>query len=190
MTRIRPKVFLQAYGDSLTIGFPFSPLRSWPTLLSTELGTVVISSGENGRLLLEMVEERERHLGGFQASYVTLLGGTNDIYSGFGAEFSLTKMKELAAYVEFQGSTPVICLPPPSLEREIEAELAKYREALREWTNREDKKLLDFDSIFRNESGEILEVLFTDDCHPNTEGYQKMADQATEFFEPLFEGWE
>lgn len=184
------KIFLQTYGDSLTEGFPYSQMKSWPMLLSKELGTLIIISGENGRTLLEMEREKERNLGGFSPSYVTIMGGTNDFYMGLDSEFVFMNMVNLAEWVKGQGGQPVICLPPPSLDREIENKLVQYREELREWALKKGELILDFDFLFRDEEGEIEENLLADECHPTEEGYRKMADQAAIFFAPLFEFWQ
>lgn len=184
------KVFLQTYGDSLTEGFPYSPMKSWPMLLSKELGTLIIISGENGRTLLEMEREKERHLGGFCPSYVTIMGGTNDFYMGMDSEFVFMNMVNLAEWVKEHGSQPIICLPPPSLDRRIEEKLSQYREDLREWILKKGGLILDFDFLFRGVEGEIQENLLADECHPTEEGYRKMADQARVFFTPLFKTWQ
>lgn len=184
------KVFLQTYGDSLTEGFPYSPMKSWPMLLSKELGTLIIISGENGRTLLEMEREKGRHLGGFSPSYVTIMGGTNDFYMGLEFEFVFMNMVHLAEWVKERGSQPVICLPPPSLDREIEEKLSQYREEIRHWILKKSGLILDFDFLFRTSEGEIKGNLLADECHPTEEGYRKMANQAAFFFKPLFEIWQ
>lgn len=181
--------FLQAYGDSLTAGYPYSSLYSWPTFLSNQLGTAIISSGQNGRLLLEMVGEKEKNLIGFSPKYVTVLGGTNDFYMGMDAESVFLNLKELVEWIEQNRMIPIVCLPPPSTDREIEAELEVYREKIRRWALKTERLLLDFDFLFRDEKGEIKETLLADSCHPNEVGYRKMGEQATLFFRPLFKQW-
>ena len=186
----KKRIFLQTYGDSLTEGYPYSPLKSWPTFVGHYFGVPVVCSAENGRTMLEMVRDKERDLSGFHPAYVTLMGGTNDFYNNMELEFVFMHMVELAEWVEKHGSTPVICLPPPSLDLEIEVVLEKYREDLREWAMKKKKMLLDFDFLFRDESGNMLEKFFADSCHPNEEGYQKMGQQGIIFFQPLFEKWQ
>jgi acyl-CoA thioesterase-1 len=183
------KIFLQTYGDSLTEGYPYSPAKSWASLLATQLGTGIVISGANGRLIQEMLLEKEEHLEGQDTAYVTLLGGTNDIYLGHDPDDVFLQLKELHHWVEIQGKQPIICLPPPSLDDLIEVELIAYREELRDWSIRSGKPFIDFDYLFRNEKGEILTKLYHDPCHPNEEGYQKMAKQAGIFFKPLFDKW-
>lgn len=187
---ITRKIFLQTYGDSLTEGYPFSPLKSWPSLLATQLGTGIVISGKNGRLLTEMFQEKEACLDGQDTAYVTLLGGTNDIYLGHDPEDLFVQMKELHRWIELQNKQPIICLPPPSLDDPIELKLIIYREELREWAIGNSKPFIDFDYLFRNEEGKIITKLYHDPCHPNEEGYQKMAKQAEIFFTPLFLKWE
>ena len=183
------KIFLQTYGDSLTEGYPYSPAKSWASLLATQLGTGIVISGANGRLIQEMLLEKEAYLQGQDSAYVTLLGGTNDIYLNHDPDDVFLQLKELHQWVEMQGKRPIICLPPPSLDDPIEARLIVYREELRDWAISSSKPFIDFDYLLKKEKGEILSKLYHDSCHPSEEGYQKMAKQAEIFFRPLFEKW-
>lgn len=183
------KYFLQTYGDSLTVGYPSNPAKSWPSLLATRLGTGVIGSGENGRLVTQMDQEKEHHLGEFSVAYVALLGGTNDLYLGGEVELMLLSMKSLVFYIEMRRSIPVVCLPPPSLEPSVERNLEFYRHELREMAIRDEVLLLDFDFMFRDHKGGIISKYFVDSVHLTEAGYELMGKQAEVFFKPLYESW-
>lgn len=183
------RIFLQAYGDSLTAGYPYSAVYSWPTFLSDQLGTAIVSSGQNGRLLLEMLREKEKHLIGLSPKYVTILGGTNDFYMGMDGDDVFFILKTLIEWIKENEMIPIVCLPPPSMDLEVEIEMERYREEIRQWALKTGGFLLDFDFLFRKKDGQIDETLLADSCHPNQVGYRKMGEQATKFFQPLFEQW-
>lgn len=172
---------IAAIGDSITYGFPYLPDSSWFNLTAERLSFDYVNSGVNGDTTGGMLGRFHRDVLSHQPSHVIIMGGTNDAYMGFKGNHVLNNIRSMAESAVENGIIPIIGLPIPCNDQMGERLLSEYRADMREYALSRNLGYIDFYTAMRDESGtEIKEGLHCDGLHPNTDGYQTMADAAVE----------
>ncbi|MDU4961099.1 MAG: GDSL-type esterase/lipase family protein [Sporomusaceae bacterium] len=169
-----------ALGDSLTYGFPYSPDRSWVQLSAAELGITLLNRGVNGDTTAGMLRRFSGDVLACQPSHVIILGGTNDIFERIDAENAVHHIRLMAQMARKRSVVPFIGLPPPCCF--IEAQLANYRQALRQYAVDAAVELIDFYTPLLSPDGwGTGPGLDIDGVHPSETGYRLMAAAAVGF---------
>lgn len=172
---------IAAIGDSITYGYPYLPDSSWFNLAAQRLRFDYVNSGVNGDTTGGMLSRFSEDVLNHRPSYVIIMGGTNDAYMGFKAGHVLNTIRSMVETALDNGIVPIIGLPIPCNDQMEESLLSQYRADMQEHAVSRGIGYIDFYTAMRDESGSaIKEGLYCDGVHPNTAGYQIMADAAVE----------
>lgn len=167
-----PKVFA-ALGDSITWGYPYG--KSWTQLVENALGISILNHGLNGDILEGMLSRLSDIITKDEAHTIIVMGGTNDIYSGFTTQEMIKTSQEIEKEIQAAGRCIIWGIPVPIADAQIDAELEIYRE----WLRKTGQPIIPFDTAFYENS--ILKTgLLPDTVHPSETGYIKMAQVAEE----------
>lgn len=178
-------------GDSITFGFPYGPEFSWVKLVAAETGLNMINRGLNGDTTSGMLARFQRHVLSEKPGCVIIMGGTNDAWLGClyqDIQFNLDRMVKIAIK---HGIRPVIGIPVPvNFEavvnffgihdlKGLSDYLETYKKWMREYAVREKINIIDFHAALANPgTGRGMGAFYSDNGHPNLDGYRKMAEQA------------
>jgi len=182
-----------ALGDSLTVGeneFELSDsneFASYPryleilaeqhlSSLQSDLEVKVLNRGICGDLTAGMLERFSKDVASEKANYVIILGGTNDIGSGFDPVMITQNLATMYDAARNQGIVPVACSVPSILGFD---ELIPPRLNLNRMIRTEaEKKNLTFVDFFKAtadaQTNRLLEDYSSDGLHLNTKGYREM----------------
>ena len=188
-----------ALGDSLTVGeneFELSDsneFASYPryleilaeqhlSSLQSDLEVKVLNRGICGDLTAGMLERFSKDVASEKANYVIILGGTNDIGSGFDPVMITQNLATMYDAARNQGIVPVACSVPSILGFD---ELIPPRLNLNRMIRTEaEKKNLTFVDFFKAtanaQTNRLLEDYSADGLHLNTKGYREMGRYAFE----------
>ncbi|MDW7651404.1 MAG: GDSL-type esterase/lipase family protein [Bacillota bacterium] len=166
---------IYALGDSITYGFPYGPQYSWVRLVSQKLDINIDNGGVNGDTTTFMLHRLPSALAG-QPSHLILLGGVNDAYWGQPLKTVLQNTEQICGSCMEKGIQPIIGLPTPVEEPQVEALLADYRASFADFARREKISVIPFHQAFLARDGRFKTELTTDGCHPNIDGYEAMAE--------------
>lgn len=170
-----------ALGDSITYGYPYTPMVSWAEELKNVTGCKVINSGVPGDTFADMLLRLEDDVFLYKPDIVTVMGGTNDVYVGYSQLQMQMNFKEVSDKIKEKKANVVIGLPLP-VDDSSEGSLQKWRQWLLEYAENQHIPVIDFYSDFVDEQGKIKEELLVDGCHPNKEGYRVMGMRVITFF--------
>lgn len=174
-----------ALGDSLTYGYPFSPRESWVARVEEALGIKISNRGVCGDTLVDMLVRLERDVLALKPEYCLVMGGTNDVYQvRYRWQDSCRAMYEIVQHLRQAGIMPVLGLPLPVEEEEIQARLDELLAWQRDFCQEAGIPLIDFDMAFRQQRGSGL---LPDGVHPSREGYRLMAEVALGVLRPLLQ---
>lgn len=138
-----------------------------------------INQGENGDTTGEMLSRFARQVLCYKPAYVIIMGGTNDAYDHLEVNKVISNIFSMVEQAKQSGIVPIIGLPIPCEDGEEESLLQIYREQIREYSNTNNVKLIDFPKVMVEEDGfKIREGLYYDGVHPNKAGYHIMAEFA------------
>lgn len=168
---------IYALGDSITYGFPYGPHRSWVKMVAQSIGYTIINGGINGDTTAFMLHRLRDALAN-KPSHLILLGGTNDAYWGHSLTEVSQNVSEVFARCRENRIKPILGLPIPVDEPQVEALLADYRAFMQDLAERDHIPVIPFQRAFLGENRRFKVELTTDGCHPNIEGYEAMAEIA------------
>ncbi len=165
-----------AIGDSITYGFPYSHRESWVLISAKRLGIPMLNQGQCGETTAEMRVRFKQDVLVENPTHVIIMGGTNDAFYNIPVELvchNIYQMCELAVAAQVK---PILGLPIPVNEVQIEEWLKKYRQWLRDFAAKMNYQVIDFyTAMVDSETGLIIRECHDDGVHPNITGYQKMA---------------
>ena len=168
-----------AIGDSITYGYPYSPEVSWFNLAAGQLNMRYANKGVNGDTSTGMLNRFNRDVVRYKPLYVTIMGGTNDVYNGSEVDQVMDNMAAMVQLALQNGITPVIGLPIPCNDSAEESLLGQCRDNMRWYAVRNGIAYIDFHKVMVDErSAEIKKGLHCDGIHPNERGYRLMAGEA------------
>lgn len=168
---------IYALGDSITYGFPYGPHHSWVRMVSQRTGFQITNGGVNGDTTTFMLHRLQQAISQ-NPSHLILLGGTNDAYWGQPLSAVGNNIAEVVRRCREHNISPLLGLPIPVDEPQVEALLAEYRAYMQDLAGREAIPLLPFQAAFLDKNGRFKTELTTDGCHPNIDGYEAMAEVA------------
>lgn len=186
-----PAPAIACLGDSITFGFPYGPEFSWVNLAALETGLTMLNFGLNGDTTSGMLSRMQKYVIPGNPDWVVITGGTNDAWLGCGLDevkYNFERMIELARE---HGMRPVMGIPiPVNLEARVDffgihdlvllsERLESYKKWMREFTLRENITIIDFHAaLVEPHTGCAVGSFYSDNGHPNRDGYRKMAGQA------------
>jgi len=162
-------------GDSLTYGFPFGPRTSWTSHLAEITGCEVINEGINGNTTGDMLRRFERSVLAHRPTHLVIMGGTNDVVWRESHDRIVSNLKALIDTALTNGIKPVLGLPIPIDDEEMERRLARIRQWMKEYAREKNLPVIDFYSAFIDSEGRLIDKYFLDGAHPSREGYAAMA---------------
>lgn len=162
-------------GDSLTYGFPYGPRTSWTTYLAEATGHEVINEGINGNTTGDMLRRFERSVLAHRPTHVVIMGGTNDVVWRESHDRIVWNLRTMVELAQANGIKPVLGLPIPIDDDEMEKRLARIREWITAYARENNLPVIDFYSAFLGADGRVIEAYFLDGAHPSREGYEAMA---------------
>ena len=162
-------------GDSITWGFPFGPRASWVTYIAENTDHEVFNEGINGNTTSDMLRRFDRCVLAHRPTHVVIMGGANDVVWRESHDRIVWNIRELAEKAMQNGIKPVMGLPTPFDEPEMERRLARVREWIAAYARDNYMAVIDFYSAFFEQSGFLREEYLLDGAHPTIEGYQAMA---------------
>ncbi len=170
---------IDAIGDSITEGYPYSRQNSWVEHIAQVLKFEILNQGICGDLTKGMFKRFQRDVLAFTPTHAIILGGTNDAAAGYLLSSVSANYTAMVVMSCQQGIIPVLGLPIPSLLPEEEKSLIEYRSWLKDYANRENILYIDFYSPFLTavKAGQAAR-LFIDEVHPSLEGYKLMGETA------------
>lgn len=175
-------ISIAAIGDSITYGFPYTPERSWFNLAAKQLNIEYVNRGINGDTTSGMLERFYRHVLQHKQSHVIIMGGTNDAYAGMAVDDVLSNMQTMVELAVDNNITPIIGLPIPCDDVDVERLLQQYREQMCQYAADNNIEVIHFHrAMVDDSSSKIKEELYYDGVHPNEDGYRVMAGIALEF---------
>lgn len=165
-TQESQNAMILAFGDSLTFGTGAPPQHAYPARLAQALNTEVINAGIPGETSAEARQRLSQLLTHYQPQQVILCSGANDFIQGK----SLNALKEnLRVMIERmqQQQIEVILIAVPHYGVSVQPP-PLYRQLAEHYQLRLDNTIL----------SELVSTpeLLSDMVHPNSAGYQKMAE--------------
>jgi len=161
-------------GDSLTYGFPFGPRTSWTSRLAEMAGCEVINEGVNGNTTGDMLRRFELSVLARRPTHVVIMGGTNDVVWRESHDRIVDNLKRMVELAEANGIKPVLGLPIPIDDEEMERRLVRLREWIKAYAEAKNLPIIDFYSAFIDGNGNIIDSYFLDGAHPSRQGYEAM----------------
>lgn len=162
-------------GDSITYGFPFGPRLSWTNYLVENTDHEVFNEGINGNTTSDMLRRFNRCVVAHRPTHVVIMGGANDVIWRESYDRIVWNLNEMVELAIKNGIKPILGLPTPIDEPEMERRLARVRDWMVSYSQKYYLKIIDFFSAFFDESGSIIEDYLLDGAHPTVEGYRAMA---------------
>lgn len=179
---------LVAIGDSITYGFPYTPVSSWVHLASKNLGIPIINKGMNGDTSYQMLERFDHDVIRLSPSHVIIMGGTNDACARIEAEEVFNNFCSMVEKAMKNEIKPILGLPIPCNYIQDEYILSLYREDIRDYAAANTLPILDFYKAFlQSNSKQPQGEFYADVLHPNERGYKVMAEVAIEVLQNINE---
>jgi len=178
MSRLLPNDTILTFGDSLTYGHGASYNKSYPTLLSSLSGHKVINAGINGETSDEGLRRLPKLLEDKSIKLMILCFGGNDILRRQSMETLKNNLKTMIRMAKTK-EIEVLLIAVPNISLFGLSPLELYEEVA------EEEKVPLLNGVLAN----ILSQpsLKSDQIHPNTLGYEQMAEK---IYESLVEnGW-
>lgn len=169
-----------AFGDSITYGYPFTPLDSWVEALRRETGWKVVNSGVSGDTFSDMLLRIKRDVLDHKPDIVIVMAGTNDVYIGLSQPQIEQSFNILLDRLFAQGIEVWLGLPLP-VDDNMELSLALWRNKMRVCAREKGLFVIDFYRDFIDKTGKIRNDLLLDGCHPNRTGYKVMGERIISF---------
>ncbi len=184
-----------AMGDSITAGYPgfSSPIESPPGGAGDERSQyeywmakehrewTVLNRGVNGERTDHMVARFERDVVDERPNLVVVLGGINDVYQGFTAEFVTRNLSRMYSLALAASIVPVACTVLPY--NTIEGREARVRTDVNAWIERESAILrTPFCDTARAASDPAdPDKLFStlDGYHPDVQCYERIGGEVS-----------
>lgn len=177
-----------ALGDSLTYGYPFGKAMSWVMYTEQAVGVPILNQGVNGDTFREMLQRLTRDVLDLRPEYCLISGGANDIYQGMSQQLMEANLKKILDRLKEAKIKPVLGLPPPMEDGEMEKELGKFRRWLKKNAKDRSLKVMDFYGAFIDpKKKKPIPAFYEDGVHPSSKGYQAMAKEAIKVLKSLLE---
>lgn len=176
-----------ALGDSLTYGYPFGNPLSWVQGASEELGIPILNQGTNGDTIGRLLRRLNIDVLDINPEICLILGGTNDVFQDVDLETMKSNFSKLTEKLLEQKILPVVGLPPPVQDKEIEKNLTKFRNWLKRHAKACSLQTIDFHKCFLDKRKRILPGTLEDGVHPSAKGYELMAESATKCLNKILE---
>lgn len=162
-------------GDSVTEGFANS--NNWPYQLKARLGGdwEVIDQGVGGATTADMRDRIDAALE-VNPGFVIIMGGINDLAKGEPLETTERNIDTMCARVESHGAVPVLCTITPT--GDYIAQKDNLNAWITEYAHSKGYNLIDFYAVLNDRSspGHADPALVFDGTHPNSKGYDAMAN--------------
>lgn len=174
------KVKVVGMGDSITFGFPYSPSHSWFNIVSKRLKITGVNQGICGDTTAGMINRFHQDVLQFNPQYVTIMGGTNDLYMGVPIEDIINNILAMVRLAIEHEIVPIVGIPIPCNELEASYGLEQLHKELKQVSIIQQIDYIDFYEALVGKNGSIRLGLDSDGVHPNLKGYIEMADVAHE----------
>lgn len=168
-----------ALGDSITWGWPQGPEASWVARVAAALGVQIANAGISGDTLAGM-RARLPAILAHRPKAVIVVGGVNDVATGRRVAEMCVDLGTMVEAIANSGGFPVIGTPTPFRVPELERELAAFRQFIQSLAGTRHLRVIPFHRALYGDDGDPDPALFLDDCHPNAEGFHKMAQLVIE----------
>jgi len=159
-----------AFGDSLTYGFGASQNSSYPVYLQNKTGFNVINAGVNGELSSEGLERLPSYLQ-LKPKLVILCHGGNDILQNLSKEQLKKNLLKMIKMIKKSGAD-VLLVAVPDFNLFNFKTLSIYEDIADETNVMFEHEVLTYIELHRS--------LKSDYVHPNSKGYEMMADSFIE----------
>lgn len=180
-------------GDSISHGGAnFIPSGQLACQWETFCNVPVKNLARSGDTTLQMIERFERDVLPFQPKILIIMGGTNDIRNGYGADYVIKNLETLREKCLANNITPVFCTIPPMNEKIIRSrnifitddDWRTERTKLNSWIIQGggieiSRELVDF-------AEELREDLTPDGLHPNLRGKMLMGKAIEKYLHENF----
>lgn len=165
-------------GDSITWGFPFGPHYSWVEMLTQATGIEFINRGINGNTTSDMLRRLSRDVLAYKPSHLVLSGCINDVLCGESFDRITWNIREMVEEAEAAGITVILGQPTAVDSAYLEKLLVRLRSWYREYAERKNLQLIEFDRAFLDQEGRLVqELLLADGAHPSEAGYRALFEQ-------------
>ena len=166
-TPLSPSDTILAAGDSLTYGHGASPTESYPAVLSSMSSLRIVNAGKIGETSQEGLKRLPQLLQQYKPKLTLLCYGGNDILQKKSMDTLKENLKTMISLIRANGSD-VILIAVPDISLFGLHPLPLYEEVADETDTPLVSGLLS--DILANPS------LKSDQVHPNTKGYRRMAE--------------
>ena len=173
-----------ALGDSITYGFPYTPMESWVHLAAAQCGLNISNQGMCGGTTGGMAARFNRDVLALKPQAVILLGGANDVFSYIELAAMQENMADMVSMAEQQGILPILGLPTPC-DYDEEIQLAEFRCWLKKFAQTKTLPVIDFYTPLLGKKGKFDAGMAVDGIHPTIKGYECMAEAAVIILENL-----
>lgn len=188
---------LLCIGDSLTAGYGIAKKASWTTLLSTEFSFQIINKGVNGDTTSGMLSRSHADVILTKPSAVIIMGGTNDLFSGFPVQYIYENLIFLAKEAASNSIIPILASPPPvnvsMAERlwasgpdykVINSRLSELNKLLEGYCMANNLTLLSLNKVFQQAiTPETENQYYTDGLHLSIKGNRLIFEAVKELIE-------
>ena len=178
IAKLQPETVILAFGDSLTHGTGATSEQSYPAVLSGLLGNEVINAGVPGEISAEGLKRLPEVLAEYQPDLVILCHGGNDFLRRLDQAQTAANLRKMIETIRSHGAD-VLLLGVPQFGFILEP--PEFYGAIAE----------EFQIPYQSEIiSDLLSdrSLKSDQIHPNSKGYQQMAEAVYELIRKAEQG--
>lgn len=171
--RLSAESVILAFGDSLTEGSGAPPDESYPARLAEITGVRVVNAGVAGEITAEGLRRLPDVLETEEPDLVILCHGGNDMLRGFNPASTEQNLRTMITAIKASGADAIlVAVPTPGI---LLKPSEVYKKLAEEFDIPLDEKSLA--RILQNPANKA------DTIHPNSAGYQKLADALADLIE-------
>lgn len=178
IARVNPETVILAFGDSLTYGTGAPAGQSYPEVLAELLGTQVINTGVPGEISARGLERLPEILDLYQPDLVILCHGGNDFLRRLDRGQTADNLRQMVDIIRNHGAD-VILLGVPQLGLILEPP-EFYSEIAQQYQIPYQQDIVS--DLLSDRS------LKSDQIHPNSKGYRRMAEAVAELIRKAGKG--
>lgn len=173
----KPRIYkFIALGDSLTSGYN-TPGKPWPLIESgiDPRLSLLRNAGVPGDTTADMRARLARDVIAYHPSYVTILGGTNDLGDGISQATIIANLKYIVTTCKANKITPILIEVPPDSYSSMGKKIDSLNAAIVHLANTYKLIVIDINTPLRTSSGTIQAKYTSDGLHFSAAGAQVVA---------------